>query len=122
MSQKMFRNKRGSQSHHSDSVVSGKSKNRNRSNQRKAFNIQRVNEEDEFEYYTSQDEHGQAVKKLRRRRDTMLETSKSPRRSRSPAKVKVSPRTKRVKKIGAQNATVFEPAQTQTSKFSYTPH
>jgi hypothetical protein len=104
MSQKMVR-KRGSQSHRSESMVSGRSKKK----ERQAFNIQRVNEEDEFEYYTSQDEHGQTVKKLRRRRDTIL-TTKSPRRSRSPAKVKVSPRTKRVKKVGITNATVFEPA------------
>lgn len=122
MSQKMVRNRRGS-SQRSDSFVSGRSMNRGRSNNRKAFNIQRVNEEDEFEYYTSQDEHGQTVKKLRRKRETSLkqETRKSPIRSRSPGKVKGSPRAKRAKKAAIQNATVFEPAQTQASKFSYTP-
>ena len=83
---------------------------------RKGLNIPRVREEDEFEYYTSEDENGEVVKKLRRK--------KSPRKSRSPRKAGKSPNRSKSPVRGRNKgvkATVFEPAQTETNKFNYTP-
>lgn len=53
----------------------GSARERKLSKKRKNLKIPKVNEEEEFEYYTSTDENGQNVKKLRRKTETKEKTN-----------------------------------------------
>jgi hypothetical protein len=86
----MRRDRSSDYSQRSFGLISGRSGEKRKSKKRKGkgLDMPLVNVEEEFEYYTSQDEHGMKVQKLRRKKSrgknaNTTTRKKSPRRAKS---------------------------------------